>query len=104
MAIRPTKMRTSKEEYKELNDLINKSKGAGKYRMFSLSSGIGIALLVTTTFTVFYKFIYTKLFIKKNTNNEIDEYFKLAYKHEAKESDWMTKSVFKNEIKSNNKL
>ncbi len=58
MVIRPMRMRASKEDFDDFNKLMNKSKNKkapGKYKLFSLSSGIGITLAATTLFTVFCK-------------------------------------------------
>jgi hypothetical protein len=50
MVIRPMRMRTSKEEYQEFNKMVDKSKNkkSKNFRVFSLNSGIGVVLLVTT--------------------------------------------------------
>jgi hypothetical protein len=50
MVIRPMRMRTSKEEYQEFNKMVDKSKNKNSknFRVFSLNSGIGVVLLVTT--------------------------------------------------------
>lgn len=52
MVIRPLRMRTSIEEFQEFNKMVDKSKKKKlkNYKIFSLNSGIGVVLLITTVF------------------------------------------------------
>jgi hypothetical protein len=46
------------------------------------------------------KFIYKKLIIDNSSKAEVDDYIENEKKFESKESDWMVKSIFREELKS----
>jgi hypothetical protein len=49
------------------------------------------------------KFIYKKVMIDNSSKAEVDDYIENEKMFESKESDWMTKSIFREELKLGNK-